>query len=139
MSSEPGNLGFTFEPEKCTECQRCMIECSLVKTGHVALASARLRIRISWPKVPELEICRFDDCGDKPCIDACPVDAITILDGIVMIDAEVCTGCEACVDVCPYHAIIVSRDLAAEKCDFCGGDPACVKECATEALTRKGS
>jgi len=126
-----------FDPEKCTECQRCMIECSLVKTGSVALASARLRIRKSWPEVPRLQVCRFDDCGEKPCIDACPVEAIEVREGIVLIDWEVCTGCEACVDACPYGGITMSGEQLAVKCDFCGGDPACVRECATEALTRK--
>ena len=41
-------------------------------------------------------------CG--VCVDACPVDAITMEDKAI-IDAETCTDCGACVDECPVDAI----------------------------------
>lgn len=41
-------------------------------------------------------------CG--ACVDACPVDAIT-LDDKAKIDADTCTECGACVDECPVDAI----------------------------------
>jgi ferredoxin len=41
-------------------------------------------------------------CGT--CVDACPVDAITMPDK-AKVDAETCTECGVCVDECPVDAI----------------------------------
>jgi ferredoxin len=42
-------------------------------------------------------------CGD--CVDVCPVDAVQIVDGKAVIDAEKCILCEICVKSCTYKAI----------------------------------
>ncbi|MBN1873403.1 MAG: 4Fe-4S binding protein [Anaerolineae bacterium] len=42
-------------------------------------------------------------CGT--CVEICPVNAITLVDGHARIAEEVCTGCGACVTSCPEHAI----------------------------------
>lgn len=100
------------------------------------MQSARIEVLPNWPEVPEIRVCRFEDCAGHPCIGACPVTAIGVADGIVRIDAEICIGCGACVAVCPFGAIRMD-DGKAQKCDFCGGDPACVKECVTAAIQQK--
>lgn len=129
--------GFNIDFEKCTECMRCMIACSRVKQGAVEFGASRVFIHKQWPELPEIRVCRFDDCIDKPCIDACPVEAITNEDGDVRIDPDICTACGLCVEACPYSAIRQWPDAIAFKCDFCDGDPACVKECVTFALQKK--
>ena len=129
--------GFSLDYEKCTECMRCMIACSHSKCGTFELGASRIVIRKQWPEIPGIMVCRFDDCIDKPCVDVCPVEAITNEDGCVLIDADTCTGCGLCVEVCPYNAIRQWNDGIAFKCDFCGGDPACVKECVSGALRKK--
>jgi Fe-S-cluster-containing hydrogenase component 2 len=108
--------------------------CSLAKTGRVAPRESRIRILRRWPETPGFELCRFDDCPGQPCIEACPVDAISNRDGIVVIDRDECTACGACVEACPFSAILQDAEGLAWKCDFCGGAPACVPECATAAL-----
>jgi anaerobic carbon-monoxide dehydrogenase iron sulfur subunit len=122
---------------KCTECRRCMIACSLVKSGGVRMQSSRIGVRPNWPEMPEIHVCRFEDCAGHPCIASCPVHAIREEDGVVIIEAAVCIGCGACTSVCPYGAIRIEKGKAL-KCDLCGGDPACVKECVTGALRVKG-
>lgn len=42
-------------------------------------------------------------CGD--CVDVCPVDAVQVIDGKAVIDAEKCILCEICVQSCTYKAI----------------------------------
>jgi anaerobic carbon-monoxide dehydrogenase iron sulfur subunit len=132
------STAFVFDKEKCTECERCMAACSVVKTGMVQLRQSRIVIKRQWPEVPEIRVCKFDDCAGHPCVAECPAEAISETDGLVLIDAEACTGCGACVDVCPSAAIVMHDDRAV-KCDFCGGDPACVKACVTAAIAAKGA
>jgi carbon-monoxide dehydrogenase iron sulfur subunit len=133
---------FAIDPEKCTECERCMAACALSKVGAVRLADARIRIQRRWPEVPGIHVCRFSDCVGRdgqvqPCIAACPVQAIANRDGYVLIDRDACTGCGACVEECPYQAIRLDGEERAFKCDFCGGQPACVPECVTGALASR--
>ena len=52
----------------------------------------------------------------------------------VQIDGEKCTGCGLCVDACPVEAISLENDkvkVDAEKCVDCGQ---CVEECPNEAI-----
>ena len=42
-------------------------------------------------------------CG--VCIDVCPLEAISLNDGIAVIDEDTCTECGLCVNVCPNDAI----------------------------------
>ena len=131
-------MGLAIDVSKCTECKRCTIACSLAKSGSVRMSDSRIRIVANWPEVPEIRVCRFEDCAGQPCIAACPVSAIAVHDGVVLIDAATCIGCGACEAVCPYRAIRICSGVAL-KCDLCGGDPACVKECVTGAIQQKGS
>ena len=129
-------MGLVIDVGSCTECKRCMIACSLAKSGGVQMQNARIDIKSNWPEVPEVQVCRFEDCTGHPCIAACPVAAISESDGVVLIDGKACIGCGACVGVCPYQAIRIVSGIAL-KCDLCGGDPACVKECVTGALQNR--
>jgi len=131
-------IAFAFDLEKCTECRRCMVACSLVKTDLVRMADSRIVVARHWPELPDIRVCRFDHCAGHPCVASCPVDAISEADGLVRIDREACTGCEACVDACPFHAIRMDGGTAL-KCDFCAGDPECVKACVTVAIAKEGA
>ena len=42
-------------------------------------------------------------CED--CIDSCPTEVISMVDGTAWVNAEECIDCEACVDACPEEAI----------------------------------
>ena len=52
----------------------------------------------------------------------------------IKIDKEKCTGCGDCVDVCPVEAISVENGkvVISEECVDCG---ACVSTCKNEALS----
>ena len=50
-----------------------------------------------------------DECvGCGVCVDACPNEAITMVDDIAVINAELCIDCEACVSECPNAAITMA-------------------------------
>lgn len=47
-----------------------------------------------------------DTCTEcDNCIDACPCDAISVVDGHHVIDPELCVECGACYDACEYGSI----------------------------------
>ena len=49
--------------------------------------------------------CAYGCLGYGSCVDACPFDAIHIVDGIAVVDKEECKACGKCVDACPKHLI----------------------------------
>jgi len=55
--------------------------------------------------------------------------------GAVLVDDQLCNGCEACVVACPLSAISLDEEKEIVlKCDLCGGDPQCIKVCSREGL-----
>jgi len=82
-------------------------------------------------------------CKNPPCLEACPSEGTIYKrpDGIVLIDKERCTGCQACADACPCEAIRFNPEEGhAEKCTLCshridqGLEPFCAKECICGAI-----
>ena len=77
-------------------------------------------------------------------MEVCPEDAITKreTDGIVLVDQDLCIGCQMCKDACPYGApqFEDDEDSDMQKCDLCldrwpeGKKPICVDACPTRAL-----
>ena len=47
-----------------------------------------------------------DKCiGCGTCVDICPVQAISMVDGVAHIDKEICISCGSCLGACPVSAI----------------------------------
>ena len=58
-----------------------------------------------------------DDCTDcDACIEPCPNDAISIIEGLYIINTDLCTECVGhhedpqCVEVCPSDCILPDPD-----------------------------
>jgi len=54
--------------------------------------------------------CSFSCIGHGSCQNACPFDAIKIVDGIAVIMSEKCTACGKCVSICPKNLIEIVPD-----------------------------
>ncbi len=55
----------------------------------------------------------------------------------VVVDSELCTGCETCLDRCQMDAIKIDEGKANIDLDFCIGCGLCVSTCSSEAVTLK--
>jgi len=115
----------TIDHELCWGCKTCEVACK--QENNAADGVKLIAVKENGPKEINgkfefsfhINMCRH--CDDPPCMDACQEEAITKReDGIVVMDYDLCTGCQACMDVCPYDAIAYDEgeDLA-RKCNLC--------------------
>lgn len=95
--------------------------------------------------------CTFGCLGFGSCVSKCQFDAISIQNGIAVVDHEKCTNCGACIAECPRgvitrvpyrsKAVVVCSSKAPGKetrqvCNVgCIGCGICAKNCESEAIT----
>lgn len=119
------------DKSKCTGCRQCEFVCSF---AHVkAYNPGRTRIRVVRDDCLDFKTLVCNQCPDPVCIKVCPLDAISCIDGLVIVDENLCNGCGKCVESCNR---IFMDELAGKaiNCDLCGE---CVKECPETALKIK--
>jgi len=115
---------------RCTGCRCCEIVCSLHHEGWIWPEASRIRIFMPFPGLEVIHLC--SQCDDYPCVDACPVDALSVDEKTkaVLVDREKCTGCGVCIDSCPGRIpFLHPGDGKATICDLCEGEPRCVEVC----------
>ena len=151
----------TCDISKCSGCRACEMACF---KEHNAGNGVGVSVgTVSVPVNPRLFVTKLScevsapiqckHCEDAPCLNACSKEAISRIDGQVIIDTDKCIGCKDCMLACPFGAIELYKvykngeevrqngsddcRIAAHKCDLCidnPNGPACVRACPNEAL-----
>ena len=148
--SDTKQFAMVIDQERCIGCEACSIACKIennatdywikVETqgGAVKDTPGGKFPNLTMDFIPKL----CNHCENPPCIDSCPEGALQKReDGIVILDQELCTGCQSCLTACPYNIIIFNDDKnLAEKCNFCvhrvdqGLQPFCVICCEGQSM-----
>lgn len=138
--------GLVIDLDRCLGCQTCRIACKVENSLDIGSGIRVDTIGGTYQDTPEGKYPNLSmyflpvpcmHCGEAPCIEACPEEAIyKRQDGIVLIDEEKCNGCQLCIPACPYGALTYDdqRDVIV-KCTLCnhridqGLEPFCVVMC----------
>jgi anaerobic dimethyl sulfoxide reductase subunit B (iron-sulfur subunit) len=143
---------FCFDQSRCSGCYTCVVACKDwydIPAGPIFLRRVIIEEKGKYPEVTVSYLSTAcHHCDEPACILACPAEAISKreIDGIVIVDEELCLGGEkcgrSCLIACPYGAPQFGEEPNAkmQKCDFClerlenGKEPICVEACPMRAL-----
>ena len=122
--------------QRCTGCRTCEQVCAVKHDGVLNPMRSRIKV-MKWEAEGLYVPMSCQQCQDAPCMNVCPVKAISRDDGMgcVEVDYDACIGCRSCVTVCPFGAMSFNTvDRQVFKCDLCDGDPQCVRFCDIGAV-----
>jgi len=166
----PNSKGFFTDTTLCIGCKACEVACkqwnqlpmdnvewlgsSYDNTHHLGATTWR---HVTFAEVPGAggpggqmnwlmmsDVCKH--CAHAGCLEACPTGAIIRTEfNTVVVQQDICNGCNYCVPSCPYGVIEVNMtagmaDGKAHKCTLCydrlqdGLEPACAKACPTDSI-----
>jgi Fe-S-cluster-containing dehydrogenase component len=123
----------------CTACRLCEMVCSLHHEQECSTVKSRIKI-LRDEEIGNHLVLVCIQCAETYCVESCPTQALRKDEetGVVLVDDELCNGCEICIDACPLDALSSDRERnTVFKCDLCGGDPECIKICPREVLILK--
>lgn len=142
------------EKEKMVAIVKCKGDCEKAKDVYKYVGPLVCDIAANSPNQGP-KACRYGCLGYGECKAACEFGAISIVDGIAVIDPEKCRACGKCIEVCPrniitlvpyskkHHILCNSQDKGVEvrkNCSAgCLGCGLCQRSCPKEAIEMKGN
>lgn len=83
------------------------------------------------------KLCPNGCTGLGSCVSACPFDAISVVEGVAVVDYKKCRGCGVCVAACPKHIIeLIPYDSAHwVGCKSIDKGPMTRKQCAVGCIS----
>lgn len=148
MAKTQRHWGMVIDLDKCTGCQACAVACKMENDVDLGVFWSRVYRMGPVGQYPDkLEMFYFPSqcmhCEEPSCIEVCPTKATYKTDeGIVLVDSNLCFGCQYCIWACPYDARTLNPNTkSVEKCIFCahklekGEQPACVYTCTAGCRT----
>lgn len=137
------------EGVKMTAFVKCQGDCDKAKSDYkytgVSSCAQLAFVPNGGPKS-----CNYGCLGCGDCVNVCPFDAISIVNGIAVVNEDKCKSCGKCVQTCPKNIIELvpatskvrvfcnSKDkgpVAMKACDSaCIGCGLCAKNCEFEAI-----
>ena len=122
-------------PEQCSGCGICELVCAIHHFGANNPKKSAVRVMVTYPHPVVRMPIVCSQCKMPMCADACPVDALKRVNGVVRLDTGLCVSCMKCVEACPFGAIYAHGDVDHPiKCDLCDGRPRCVEKCPKGAI-----
>lgn len=96
------NRFIAINPDRCIGCGTCRAACS---EGHklVGLQGEPRLSMVMTRDVSAAVTCHH--CEGAPCLEICPVNAITRENGSIQVNEQTCIGCKLCGIACPFGAI----------------------------------
>ncbi len=93
--------------ELCTSCGQCLASCP---RNLLVLIPAKAKVYVGCtshdPAKTVAQACAVGCIACKKCEQACPVDAIKVIDNLAVIDYDKCTSCGECIKACPRKIIL---------------------------------
>ena len=140
--------------EPMTAYVHCKGDCDKVKDVYHYVGPAVCSIAVNTPNSGP-KACRYGCLGLGECASVCEFGAISLVDGIAVIDQEKCVACGKCIKTCPrgiislvpkskeHHISCNSKDRGLDVKSICGvgclACTMCVKQCPVEAIRMEGN
>jgi Fe-S-cluster-containing dehydrogenase component len=112
--------------DRCSGCDSCVVSCKF--ENNVSLGNYWNRVLTVGPtgEYPDLSTywlpVQCQQCKNSPCVSVCPTGASyrDPNNNVVLINKEICIGCQYCMYACPYGVRQFNKDEGVvEKCTLC--------------------